>query len=488
MKIKHTLHRMLLAVVTSLIVDTCAFGQGLQLSPGDAYDSIPTPSTTAIEPVASAARGLADAGGGTSVRGTAPVTQPGRPVGEPPKDERNGDLRSADLTRFLPPVRRQAKDGDCVAWALAYASYSCQICQSRNRTDPSADWEIFSPAFISSQLKANEKGLIPSDAVNLLKKEGCASLVTMPLDKSVPTATAKVEAAAFRPLLHERARGLNDLRGYLDEGFPVVLIVQLDEGFISKSPSAEPYKWSQKKSKNFHAVTAVGYDDQKKAVKIMNSWGTEWKDKGFCWVSYDSLKSIDSSNWCAEAHVVKVKAPNPVTVETPETARTDSRSFLLKADHKVYEKIAGKDRLLSPETHPKIIDIVCDDSDLFVLRQDRKVDLMQDPGAGSDVSLRKWLHLNYGPMADETASMLSATSDSTLYILTSDGDVIEYHERNSENGELVRINPPINDKSTVIDVRILGNLLRATTTSGKVVVHDIHDTRGRWTTADAQSK
>ena len=186
--------------------------------------------------------------------------------------------------------------------------------------------------------------------------------------------------------------------------------------------------------------------------------------------------------------MVKVKAPSPVTVEIPETVRTDSRSFLLKADQKIYEKVSGKYRPLSLETDPKIIDVVCDDSDLFVLRHDRRVDLMQDHGPDSDARHRQWLHLTFGPMADETASMLAANSESTLYILTSDGDVIEYHERDSVDGDLVRINPPINDKSTVIDLRILGNRLRATTTSGKVFVHDIQDTSGRWTTAEAQSK
>ena len=156
MKSTHTFHRTLLAVVTSVIANACAYGQEIQLSPSDLYDSILTASTStsSSKPVASTAPGQADAGS-TSVRGTAPVTQPGRPVergpvlmssgsvvpdptvvSEPPKNDRNGDLRSADLTKFLPPVGQQTKDGDCVAWALAYASYSCQICQARNRTDP----------------------------------------------------------------------------------------------------------------------------------------------------------------------------------------------------------------------------------------------------------------------------------------------------------------------------------------------------------------
>ena len=323
MKISVNFHTTVIFVIASLVANASVSGQGLQLSPREVYDSIPTrsPSTSATIRVTSTEPEQPGTGG-TSVSGTAPVTQPGRPVergpivssvrsaqpdvtvvSEPRKDEMNGDLGSADLTRFLPPVGEQIQDGDCVAWALAYASYSCQICQMRHRGNPTAQWDIFSHAFVFNQLDANEKGLIPIDAVNLVKKEGCASFVTMPAGKNLPTATAKVEAAAFRAFVHERARSLDDLRAYLDEGYPVVLIVRLDSDFISQSTSAEPYKWSQEKSNDFHAVTAVGYDNRKKAVKIMNSWGTKWKDQGYCWESYTSPEKIDPSTGCAEAQL-----------------------------------------------------------------------------------------------------------------------------------------------------------------------------------------
>ena len=498
MKINRHVCRVSLIVFLSIISNLYACGQGLQLSPRDEYDSIPTRPTSKYDSVSRPGYGPGqpeDVQISPSYSSVAPAAQPrmsaSRGVAVPDMqvvEDIREESRNADLTGFLPPVGEQIEDGDCVAWAFAYASYSCQICQSRHRADPESHWDIFSPAFVFNQLNANEKGLIPIDAVNLLKRDGCASLVTMPSGNGLPTATAKIEAAAFRAFVHERARGLDDVRAYLDEGFPVVLIVGLDSGFTSLDASTEPYKWSQEKSDNYHAVTAVGYDDQKNAVRIMNSWGTKWKDQGYCWVSYDSLRNIGISHWCAEAHVVKVKAPNPTIAATPETARTDARNFLLKADRRVYEKVAGEYRPLSMETDPKIIDIVCDDSDLFILRHDRKVDIMHDNGSGSDAQYRQWLHLTYGPMVDETASMLAASSDSTLYILTTDGDVIEYHERNSADGELVRINPPIIDQSTTIDLRILGNRLRATTTSGNVFLHDIDNISGQWTNADVQTK
>lgn len=59
----------------------------------------------------------------------------------------------------------------------------------------------------------------------------------------------------------------------------------------------------------YHAMTVVGYDDhvwtdingngvvdngEKGAFRIANSWGTGWREGGFCWMAYDALKGASS--------------------------------------------------------------------------------------------------------------------------------------------------------------------------------------------------
>ena len=48
-----------------------------------------------------------------------------------------------------------------------------------------------------------------------------------------------------------------------------------------------------------HAVTIVGYDDNRGAFKIRNSWGTSWGQKGYFWIDYDyvSDKSLCNDFW-----------------------------------------------------------------------------------------------------------------------------------------------------------------------------------------------
>lgn len=39
-----------------------------------------------------------------------------------------------------------------------------------------------------------------------------------------------------------------------------------------------------------HAVLCCGYDDTRKMLRILNSWGTAWGDKGFGWYKYEYLE------------------------------------------------------------------------------------------------------------------------------------------------------------------------------------------------------
>ena len=126
---------------------------------------------------------------------------------------------------------------------------------------------------------------MPLEAINFVKNTGCASMATMPQDTNGATSAAKIEAATYCAVDHERATGLTDIKSYIYEGYPVMLIVFLDPKFMSHDPDTEPYHWSGTQTNGLHAISAVGYDDEKQAVLILNSAGPDWKEQGYCWVS-----------------------------------------------------------------------------------------------------------------------------------------------------------------------------------------------------------
>src|SRR5207302_1739325 len=41
---------------------------------------------------------------------------------------------------------------------------------------------------------------------------------------------------------------------------------------------------------DWHSIVVVGYDDRRQAFRLMNSWGNDWGDHGFMWLSYDLVK------------------------------------------------------------------------------------------------------------------------------------------------------------------------------------------------------
>ncbi len=45
-----------------------------------------------------------------------------------------------------------------------------------------------------------------------------------------------------------------------------------------------------------HAVVLVGYDDEKKAFKVRNSWGKDWALGGYFWIDYDYVGDRNLSN------------------------------------------------------------------------------------------------------------------------------------------------------------------------------------------------
>ncbi|MGL1893223.1 MAG: hypothetical protein OCD02_16430 [Spirochaetaceae bacterium] len=80
------------------------------------------------------------------------------------------------------------------------------------------------------------------------------------------------------------------MKEWLDSKGPLLSILnfRLDLIFYRKGI----YRHRFGKSFGGHAVTVIGYDDEKQAWLIKNSWGRLWGIKGFAWISYGN-SSVD---------------------------------------------------------------------------------------------------------------------------------------------------------------------------------------------------
>lgn len=46
-----------------------------------------------------------------------------------------------------------------------------------------------------------------------------------------------------------------------------------------------------------HAITLVGWDDSKNAVKCRNNWSAQWGEQGYCWIDYSQVPKIVEVIW-----------------------------------------------------------------------------------------------------------------------------------------------------------------------------------------------
>ena len=63
-----------------------------------------------------------------------------------------------------------------------------------------------------------------------------------------------------------------------------------------------------------HAVSLVGFDDTKRAWLVQNSWGPDWGEGGYIWISWDDDSGIGGETWGLElehpANFISVTYPN----------------------------------------------------------------------------------------------------------------------------------------------------------------------------------
>ncbi|TWT66408.1 C1 family peptidase [Allorhodopirellula solitaria] len=373
-----------------------------------------------------------------------------------------------DLRDYLPTAGEQAQ-GDCVAWAIAHVVYTCQVAQER-RQQPLDSCDLFSPAFIRAQLRGDDDGLAVAQAIELVQRQGCATRATMPLSSCEVSPEARHEANRFRALRSERLTSLDQLKAGICDGCPVVLVVRMGGDFRCDAVNEHPYRWQNEADPRpgYHAVAAVGFDDRQAAVLLLNSWGTQWKDNGFCWAAYANFDRIDDEAWCAEAHRIGVKRSLPATL-TMATAdgersqlrpihRFQRRVIRHAADGKVYES----GQLISPDQWA-FDDIACNQTQLFALGRDQTVYRMNESPNGTS-----WTQLDRGPIADKKVTMIAGDRLSELWALTGDKKLFQYQEASEEWGLAALPDPA----AKPIDLRTLANRVHVTTDDGRGYRHD----------------
>ncbi len=212
----------------------------------------------------------------------------------------------------VPAIGDQQQTEECVSFSLAYyimgfyngvqggtknedLSGSPQFLYTMYKSINANDSDCKSGVFMFDVPSANIKGL-----ANLAIDKGTCSYKELPLTETgcspYPTASQIAAAAANKPegifrLENHQYSSVENLKSWLYSGFPVWFCVPINEKWTM---AGKYYIWSNSEGENVggHAMTVVGWDDTKQAFKIANSWGEQWGDHGFGWISYSYFSHL----------------------------------------------------------------------------------------------------------------------------------------------------------------------------------------------------
>ena len=222
-----------------------------------------------------------------------------------------------DLSARFPTPGDQGQQSSCTAWATGYAMRSYYEGKRRN-WNFSSPGQIISPAYIYNRLHGFrgtcDTGTPISDALDLLKTAGAPTLSEYPYlenDCSRPANPEQVRSGSEFRISGWSAvdsKKPDDAKGQLARGNPVVFGMDVSDQFENLTGPAI-YDDTTSPRTGGHAMVLVGYSERRQAFKLINSWGTQWGDGGFGWVSYRAVKQLSQLMFVMEVPVYVPPAP-----------------------------------------------------------------------------------------------------------------------------------------------------------------------------------
>ena len=210
-----------------------------------------------------------------------------------------------DLSETCSPVANQSKLGACTSFAVGKGFREFQINKRGERKVALSAMYLYYEARARWGNTQEPTGSTITDNMAVLEEKGMATDATMPYDIAkymiAPTAAAHAEAKEFRYSDGVRIGSFDDVQAALAKGEPVLFAYDVMESFRKIGPDGlMPVPQPGEKRLGGHAVMAVGYDNQKQVVKVRNSWGGDWADRGYFYMPYAVFKSTARDVWTAE--------------------------------------------------------------------------------------------------------------------------------------------------------------------------------------------
>jgi C1A family cysteine protease/PKD repeat protein len=256
------------------------------------------------------------------------------------------------LLKYFPPIRSQGSLGSCAQFAAVYYTLTHMTALARNwDAKGGGDTLRFSPKWTYNMVNGGENvGSWHYDAYAIAQKHGLATWADFPYDADYRgwclnpngwwnALGTRADLTGRIPALNTDT-GLSQVKQLLVNGYVLNFATYIYSWVwttVANDPSTtaddalvgKPCVAMVNGTSGGHCMTIVGYNDdlwvdlnangivdagEKGALRIANSWGTGWNEAGYCWISYQALRTRNAAStseglaWYDEATWVTARA------------------------------------------------------------------------------------------------------------------------------------------------------------------------------------
>ena len=214
-----------------------------------------------------------------------------------------------DLRPQCPIIYDQNELGSCTANALAGAFQFEQLKQIKKRSIsfvPSRLFIYYNERVLENSVNS-DAGASLRDGVKTMNNDGVCSenLWKYKISRFKQKPSANCYASALKNQVQEYLSinpSIPEIKQCLADSFPVAFGFTVYSSFMTQqvaNTGIMPMPQDGDQLEGGHAVLAVGYDDNKSALIVRNSWGRNWGLNGYFYMPYDytTLAQLTSDFW-----------------------------------------------------------------------------------------------------------------------------------------------------------------------------------------------
>jgi C1A family cysteine protease len=202
-----------------------------------------------------------------------------------------------NYVKLLPPVQYQGIFGTCNVHAGVAALYAYYQSYYTQRTASL----LYSRRALYTQTKytyertdIRDDGIFLVDMMQAMTTFGSVYEVNWvyPTGTDFSPFLLKVPNNLWKPAIKKWTAiipNLRDIKAALNNYGPLISAITVPQEWYVMSSFDNgmlPIPGVQTKPDGGHSVLICGYDDDKQALLIRNSWGTQWGDGGYAWIPY----------------------------------------------------------------------------------------------------------------------------------------------------------------------------------------------------------